>query len=50
MATAGQSGQGQGAGQGAGGGPVKASTINFPFCPDVTKYEKLAKVGQGTFG
>lgn len=37
-------------GPAASGGPVKTSTINFPFCPDVTKYEKLAKVGQGTFG
>lgn len=22
----------------------------YPFCPDVGKYEKLMKVGQGTFG
>ena len=29
---------------------MKASAINFPFCSDVAKYEKLAKVGQGTFG
>lgn len=36
---------------GSSGGPaVKASSLNFPFCPDVAKYEKLAKVGQGTFG
>ena len=44
MATTGQSGSG------ASGGAMKASTANFPFCPDVTKYERLAKVGQGTFG
>lgn len=24
--------------------------FDFPYCPDVQKYEKLAKVGQGTFG
>lgn len=32
------------------GGPVKASSLNFPYCPEITKYEKMAKVGQGTFG
>jgi hypothetical protein len=25
--------------------------IEYPYCPDVnTKYEKVAKIGQGTFG
>jgi len=23
---------------------------NFPFCEAATKFEKLAKIGQGTFG
>jgi len=40
----------QPSGQTAGGGPVKASGLYCPFCSEVTKYEKLAKVGQGTFG
>ncbi|XP_003387081.1 PREDICTED: cyclin-dependent kinase 9-like [Amphimedon queenslandica] len=29
-------------------GPVR--TVNLPYCPEVGKYEKLTKVGQGTFG
>jgi len=24
--------------------------FNFSFCNDATKFEKLAKIGQGTFG
>jgi len=32
------------------GGPVKASSVQFPFCPEISKYERMAKVGQGTFG
>lgn len=27
-----------------------AVALYFPFCDDITKYEKLMKVGQGTFG
>jgi len=29
---------------------MSADHNEFPFCPDVGKYEKLMKVGQGTFG
>jgi cyclin-dependent kinase 9 len=24
--------------------------INYPFCVDHSKYEQIAKIGQGTFG
>jgi len=24
--------------------------MEFPFCPDVAKYDKITKIGQGTFG
>jgi hypothetical protein len=24
--------------------------IEYPFCSDFSKYEKIAKIGQGTFG
>ena len=24
--------------------------FDYPFCDDVAKYEKLSKIGQGTFG
>ncbi|XP_077507051.1 cyclin-dependent kinase 9-like isoform X2 [Amblyomma americanum] len=28
----------------------KLEDFEFPFCDDVAKYEKIAKIGQGTFG
>lgn len=24
--------------------------VEFPFCDEFSKYEKMAKIGQGTFG
>lgn len=24
--------------------------FNYPYCQDINKYEKLCKIGQGTFG
>ena len=24
--------------------------LDYPFCHDVNKYEKMVKIGQGTFG
>lgn len=45
-----------GGGGGGGGGALEAAmakqydSVECPFCDEVTKYEKLAKIGQGTFG
>nr|XP_003940649.2 cyclin-dependent kinase 9 [Saimiri boliviensis boliviensis] len=44
------------AGGGGGGGALEVAmakqydSVECPFCDEVTKYEKLAKIGQGTFG
>ncbi|XP_003940649.3 cyclin-dependent kinase 9 [Saimiri boliviensis] len=41
---------------GGGGGALEVAmakqydSVECPFCDEVTKYEKLAKIGQGTFG
>jgi hypothetical protein len=24
--------------------------VHYPYCADIAKYEKVAKIGQGTFG
>jgi len=24
--------------------------MEFPFCPDVARYDKITRIGQGTFG
>lgn len=37
-------------GQPSSAGPIKGTGVKFPFCPEIGKYERLAKVGQGTFG
>ncbi|XP_016019235.2 cyclin-dependent kinase 9 [Rousettus aegyptiacus] len=55
---AGAAGPGAGAAAAAGGsgGALEAAmakqydSVECPFCDEVTKYEKLAKIGQGTFG
>ena len=30
--------------------PSRTDDLEFPHCPDSNKYEKLTKIGQGTFG
>ena len=37
------------AGEESASGKAKAS-LSFPFCQEITKYEKMAKIGEGTFG
>ena len=29
---------------------MSISSFDYPYCHEVTKYEKLLKIGQGTFG
>ena len=31
-------------------GPASTKVLTFPYCHEVVKYEKVAKIGQGTFG
>lgn len=37
-------------GSGSSSYSAKLEDMEFPYCPDANKYEKLAKIGQGTFG
>lgn len=57
MAGPGAAGAAAGGGGGGGGGGAlevamakQYDSVECPFCDEVTKYEKLAKIGQGTFG
>lgn len=29
---------------------LRCDDLEFPYCDDVAKYDKLTKIGQGTFG